>query len=112
MLFSERIIIRFGLNRSSVLWPKFLKHNSDDGTQLTLQLLAWAKKISTALEEIEIPKSFSQASKSSDWKEAMDCEMKSMHEYDVWELVTPPSDANIVTCKWVYTIKYTRFILT
>ena len=59
--------------------------------------------------EIKIPKNFSQAQKSLQnhkWKEAMDQEMETIHEREVWTLVPPPKDrTKILGNKWVYTTK-------
>lgn len=41
----------------------------------------------------------------NDWKAAMDKEMASMHENDVFELVPKPASTNIVKPKWVFTWK-------
>ena len=32
--------------------------------------------------------------------------MKALKSYGMWELVTCPIGASIVTCRWVYTVKY------
>ena len=40
------------------------------------------------------------------WKSAMDAEFNSLKSNDVWELVDPPKDCNIVSCKWVFRHKF------
>ena len=35
----------------------------------------------------------------------MDDKIKALHDKETWEVVTSPSNANIVSCKWVYTCK-------
>ena len=36
----------------------------------------------------------------------MDSELEALVFCRTWTLVPPPVDANIVTCKWVFTLKY------
>jgi hypothetical protein len=46
------------------------------------------------------------ASEIEKWKLADIAEIKSVvFEYDVWEVCQPPSGANLLTCKWVRTVK-------
>ena len=40
------------------------------------------------------------------WKAAMDEEIAALTTRGTWELVTHTVGATIVTCKWIYTIKY------
>ena len=53
-----------------------------------------------------LPKSYVEALRVPTWKEAMDAEVGALLNRGTWELVPRPRDANIVTCKWVFTIKY------
>lgn len=39
------------------------------------------------------------------WKEAMEREISSFQENDVWDLVDRPKGGNIVQCKWVFKLK-------
>lgn len=41
----------------------------------------------------------------SEWKRAMELEMKSLHDNDVWELVDLPAGRKAVGSKWVYKVK-------
>ena len=43
---------------------------------------------------------------SEQWKEAMKDEITSLQKHETWEVVPCPPDKNIVSCKWVYCIKY------
>ena len=36
----------------------------------------------------------------------MDLEHRALLHRDIWDLVSCPIDANIVTCKWVFTLKH------
>jgi hypothetical protein len=61
---------------------------------------------------IEVPRSYEEAMKSkhhSQWKVAMDREMKSLIDNDVFQLVPMPTDGktNIMGCRWVFKIKFT-----
>ena len=40
------------------------------------------------------------------WKATMDDEMEALQSRDTWELVTCPVGASIVTCRWVFIVKY------
>ena len=54
------------------------------------------------------PTTFKEAASSSDklkWKNAMDAEMKSLEDNEVWELVPLPAGRKMVGSKWVYKIK-------
>ena len=42
---------------------------------------------------------------SKEWKAALNSEMKSMRDNDVWELVPRPKNVNIVGSKWVLALK-------
>lgn len=54
---------------------------------------------------METPTTLKGANSSPDkarWKAAMEAEMKSLRENDVWDLVKLPPDRKTVGCKWVY----------
>lgn len=42
---------------------------------------------------------------SSNWKRAMEEEIKSLQDNDTWTLVDLPANKNIVDCKWVFKTK-------
>ena len=46
-----------------------------------------------------------QSTKRDKWMNAMEQEMKSLKENEVWELVELPKDRKMVGCKWVYKLK-------
>ena len=57
---------------------------------------------------VEEPKSYRQARVSpqwSDWKKAMDEELKSLKENDVWDVIPKPAGRKIVASRWVYNAK-------
>jgi len=57
---------------------------------------------------VEGPKSYRQARVSpqwSDWKRAMDEELKSLKENDVWDVIPKPVETKIVASRWVYEVK-------
>ena len=56
-------------------------------------------------KEITEPSTIAEALQDPIWKKSMDDKMKALHDKETWEVVTPPSNANIVGCKWVYTCK-------
>ncbi|KAK0581318.1 hypothetical protein LWI29_012417 [Acer saccharum] len=52
------------------------------------------------------PKTFKSALKDSRWIEAMQEEIKALHDNNTWALVSRPSNVNVVGSKWVFRIKY------
>jgi len=65
----------------------------------------WANSSVLTVEE---PKSYRQAKVSphwSDWKKAMDEELKSLEENDVWDVIPKPAGRKIVASRWVYKAK-------
>lgn len=58
--------------------------------------------------QVETPTSFHEAmnsEKSSDWKNAMEEEIKSLKENNTWELTSLPNGCKAIPCKWVYKVK-------
>ena len=53
-----------------------------------------------------IPKSYIEALQVPAWKAAMDVEYAAFLQRETWTLVPRPTDANVVSCKWVYSLKY------
>ena len=53
-----------------------------------------------------IPKSYVEALQVPAWKAAMDVEYAAFIQRETWTLVPRPTDANVVSCKWVYSLKY------
>ena len=57
---------------------------------------------------LETPTTFKEAESSSDkskWRSAMDAEVKSLADNDVWDLVPLPEGRKMVGSKWVYKVK-------
>jgi hypothetical protein len=57
---------------------------------------------------IDEPKSYRQAKVSpqwSDWKKAMDDELKSLKDNDVWDVIPKPVGRKIVASRWVFKAK-------
>ena len=68
----------------------------------------YSETLAVASSEIEEPMTYHEAvngSKGSNWKEAMQVEMKSFKDNNVWELVTLPKNKKLVGSKWVYKVK-------
>lgn len=38
----------------------------------------------------------------------MEDELNSLHTLEIWDLTSPDAVRNIVKCKWVFRIKYTK----
>lgn len=65
------------------------------------------ESVLTAIVDTE-PTSYRQAERSPDWLEwrkAMDEELESLKENEVWDVVPRPANRKIVDSKWVYKIK-------
>jgi histone deacetylase 1/2 len=51
------------------------------------------------------PNTLAEALSDMNWKQAMDHEYQALLKNKTWHLVPPPSNANVIDCKWVYKIK-------
>ncbi|XP_011016404.1 PREDICTED: uncharacterized protein LOC105119910 [Populus euphratica] len=51
------------------------------------------------------PSSVTVALADSRWREAMSSKLTALMRHNTWQLVPPPSDCNIVGCKWVFRVK-------
>ncbi|KAL0423918.1 UNVERIFIED_CONTAM: hypothetical protein Sradi_0926600, partial [Sesamum radiatum] len=51
------------------------------------------------------PKSFREAVKHLQWREAMDAELQVLEKNHTWTLTPLPLDKKAIGCKWVYKIK-------
>jgi transposase InsO family protein len=64
--------------------------------------------LSTVHHQIKIPKSVKEIAEREDkikWEQAIKEELDSLEENKTWTLVKRPMNANIVDCKWVFTLK-------
>ena len=62
--------------------------------------------------EVEIPLTYDEALKgpfSAEWQAAMEIEIYSLKEKEVFIVVTKTSDMNVIKCKWVYAVKQDEF---
>ena len=57
------------------------------------------------IQETSIPRTFHEALKSFHWKEAMNEEMRALLQNATWEIVDLPKGKNLVSCRWVFTLK-------
>ena len=51
------------------------------------------------------PKSVGDALNSPEWFDAMEAEIDSLRDHDVWELVELPEGQKLVGSKWVFKVK-------
>ena len=77
------------------------QQSSDDFIRYPLPKALTAALSPTTTE----PTSYSQASKSVHWREAMNQEFSTLLHNGTWSLVSPPTHANIVGCRWIYNFK-------
>ncbi|KAJ9538263.1 LOW QUALITY PROTEIN: hypothetical protein OSB04_030996 [Centaurea solstitialis] len=52
------------------------------------------------------PSNYTEASKDSNWVNAMNEEMEALHRNGTWDLTELPTNRKPIGCKWVYKIKY------
>ncbi|RVW62840.1 Retrovirus-related Pol polyprotein from transposon RE2 [Vitis vinifera] len=64
------------------------------------------KKKSFLIQTTSEPHTYSQASKSESWVQAMQHEYQALLRNHTWSLVPPPPSAHIVGCRWIYKLKY------
>ncbi|XP_078447656.1 uncharacterized protein LOC144716399 [Wolffia australiana] len=64
------------------------------------------RAFSLSLTSELIPRSHLEALSIPHWKEAMDQEYAALTERRTWILVPRPRNTNIVTCRWIFTVKY------
>ncbi|RVW22623.1 Retrovirus-related Pol polyprotein from transposon RE1 [Vitis vinifera] len=64
------------------------------------------KKRSFIVQHTTEPRTYSQASKTDSWVQAMNREYQALLRNNTWSLVPPPSSAHIVGCRWIYKLKY------
>ena len=64
------------------------------------------QSIALAVLTESIPKSYIEALQVPAWKAAMDVEYVAFIQRETWTLVPRLIDANVVSCKWVYSLKY------
>uniref|UniRef100_A0A5B6ZV70 Integrase catalytic domain-containing protein n=1 Tax=Davidia involucrata TaxID=16924 RepID=A0A5B6ZV70_DAVIN len=60
---------------------------------------------SLSLSSLDIPKSYREAFSHPGWRKAMEEEMHALNLNHTWDLVQPPDGAQIVGCRWVFTVK-------
>ncbi|KAL3830766.1 hypothetical protein ACJIZ3_019568 [Penstemon smallii] len=54
----------------------------------------------------EEPSSFTQASKFSDWRSAMQQEFDALMNTKTWSLIPPSPGQNLIGCKWIFKTKF------
>ncbi|GKU93759.1 hypothetical protein SLEP1_g7327 [Rubroshorea leprosula] len=59
-----------------------------------------------AISSVDEPKSFSQAIKNENWREAMRQEVVALEKNGTWTIETLPLDKRAIDSKWVYKIKF------
>ena len=59
-----------------------------------------------AVSSESLPHTYHEALQVPEWNANMDLEYRALVHCGTWDLVPRPTDANIVTCKWVFTLKY------
>ena len=60
----------------------------------------------TGMSNIAEPSNFYEASKSSEWKEAMKEEYESIIKNNTWDLVKLPHGKQPIGCRWLFKLKF------
>ena len=60
----------------------------------------------TAKQTIKIPTFVAEALKDPNWRNAMIEEINVQIRHHTWDLASPVTAINVITCKWIFTVKY------
>ena len=60
----------------------------------------------TRVAEVREPKSYAEAAKDTNWRAAMEEEMRALADNETWDLVDAPKGVKPIGCRWVYKVKY------
>ncbi|KAL0368884.1 UNVERIFIED_CONTAM: Sucrose transport protein SUC4 [Sesamum calycinum] len=64
------------------------------------------RAFSVSLSSVSIPNTYCEALRHSAWKMAKDDIMSTLISRGTWELVAVPPNADVVACRWVFTLKF------
>jgi hypothetical protein len=96
---------RYGFGNDATMFDVLPRSPSPTPELEGLEGSQWANFSVVLIDE---PKSYRQAKASpqwSDWKKAMDDELKSLKENDVWDVIPKPVGRKIVASRWVFKAK-------
>jgi hypothetical protein len=69
-----------------------------------------SRKMHRAQYQVSIPQTYREAVEdpifSAEWLDAIDREKKALQMNGTWEEVVPPQEANIISSRWVFNVKY------
>ena len=86
----------------------YLNKYSEDQPRKRHQPNYYGREQSNLSKSRNKPTSFEEATTtpdSSKWRQAIETEMRSLKENDVWELIELPAERKAVGSKWVYKVK-------
>ncbi|XP_077249267.1 uncharacterized protein LOC143888733 [Tasmannia lanceolata] len=80
-------------------------HTISDAVSYARLSLSYTAFISS-LSSVSIPRFAQEAMLDSGWRAAMEAEMDALAKNQTWQLASLPPGAQVVGCKWVFTVKY------
>ena len=60
----------------------------------------------TKVADVRESENYAEAAKDTNWRAAMEEEMRAVTENETWDLVDAPKGMKPIRCRWVYKIKY------
>ena len=60
----------------------------------------------THVPEMREAESYAEATKDTNWRTAMEEEMRALAENETWDLVDAPNGMKLIGRRWVYKVKY------
>jgi len=115
---SSTIDIGYRRSHRTKSGPAYLKDYHTDlacvkSSKYSIQSYVSLSRLSTHFQQVTLnidsnnkPKSFNEAIQDSNWRAALDTELKALEQNKTWTLVKLPANCSSIGCKWVYKLKH------